>query len=119
MLLGESSIPEIVYYVDDSEYDLIRALSFVSIVIAAPVVEELLFRGYILDAIRARHGDVVAVLGSSVLFGLLHIEPYVVGMATLGGLIYGFVRIKTGSLWPSIVSHMLWNFLAFLYIWSG
>ncbi|MCS5529543.1 MAG: CPBP family intramembrane metalloprotease [Candidatus Poseidoniales archaeon] len=119
MLLGESSIPEIVYYVDDSEYDLIRALSFVSIVIAAPVVEEILFRGYILDAIRELHGDVVAVLGSSVLFGLLHIEPYVVGMATLGGLIYGFVRIKTGSLWPSIVSHMLWNFLAFLYIWSG
>ena len=119
MLLGESSIPEIVYYVDDSEYDLIRALSFVSIVIAAPVVEEILFRGYILDAIRELHGDFVAVLGSSVLFGLLHIEPYVVGMATVGGLIYGFVRIKTDSLWPSIVSHMLWNFLAFLYIWSG
>ena len=118
-LWGESSIPEMVYYVDDSEYNIIRTLSFVSIVIAAPVVEEILFRGYILDAIRELHGDVMAVLGSSVLFGLLHIEPYVVGMATLGGIIYGIVRIRSGSLWPSIVSHMLWNFLVFLYIWYG
>ena len=118
-LWGESSIPEMVYYVDDSEYDIIRALSFVSIVIAAPVVEEILFRGYILDAIREMHGDVLAVLGSSVLFGLLHLEPYVVGMATVGGIIYGIVRIKSGSLWPCIVSHMLWNFFAFLYIWYG
>ena len=116
---GESSIPEMVYYVDDSEYDIIRTLSFVSIVIAAPMVEEILFRGYVLDAIRELHGDVVAVLGSSVLFGLLHIEPYVVGMATVGGIFYGIVRIRSGSLWPCIVSHMLWNFLAFLYIWYG
>ena len=119
MLLGNPSIPEIVYYVDDSEYDLILVLSFVSIVIAAPIVEEILFRGYVLDAIREIHGDTVAVLGSAGLFGLLHIEPYVVGYAALGGVIYGFVRVKTGSLWPSIVSHMVWNFLAFLYIWYG
>jgi membrane protease YdiL (CAAX protease family) len=119
MLLGDPYIPEIAYYVDDSEYDLILALSFVSTVIAAPVVEEILFRGYVLDAIREIHGDTVAVLGSAGLFGLLHIEPYVVGYAALGGVIYGLVRIKTGSLWPSIVSHMVWNFLAFLYIWYG
>jgi len=119
MLLGDPYIPEIFYYVDDSEYDLILALSFVSTVIAAPVVEEILFRGYVLDAIREIHGDAVAVLGSAGLFGLLHIEPYVVGYAALGGVIYGLVRIKTGSLWPSIVSHMAWNFLAFLYIWYG
>ena len=117
MFFGTPSIPEIVYYVDDSEYDLILVLSFVSMVIAAPVVEEILFRGYILDAIRKIHGDTVAILGSAGLFGLIHLEPYVVGMASIGGVIYGWVRIKTGSLWPSIVSHMVWNFTAFLYIW--
>ena len=119
MFFGTPSIPEIVYYVDDSEYDLILVLSFVSMVIAAPVVEEILFRGYILDAIRKIHGDTVAILGSAGLFGLIHLEPYVVGMASIGGVIYGWVRIKTGSLWPSIVSHMVWNFLVFLYIWYG
>jgi len=119
MLFGTPSIPEIVLYYEDSEYNLILALSFTSMVIAAPVVEEILFRGYILDAIREIHGDTVAILGSAGLFGLLHLEPYVVGMATLGGVIYGWIRIKTGSLWPSIVSHMVWNFLVFLYIWYG
>jgi len=118
-LFGTPSIPEIDYYVDDSEYDLILALSFISTVIAAPVVEEILFRGYILDAIREIHGDTVAVFGSAVLFGALHLVPYVVGMAAIGGVIYGWVRIKTGSLWPSIVSHMVWNFLAFHYMWYG
>jgi membrane protease YdiL (CAAX protease family) len=118
-LFGTPSLPEIDYYVDDSEYDLILALSFISTVIAAPVVEEILFRGYILDAIREMHGDAVAVLGSAALFGALHLVPYVVGMAAIGGVIYGWVRIKTGSLWPSIVSHMVWNFLVFLYIWYG
>jgi hypothetical protein len=119
MLFGTPSIPEIVIYYEDSEYNLLLALSFTSLVIAAPVVEEILFRGYILDAIREIHGDTVAILGSAGLFGLLHLEPYVVGMAALGGVIYGWIRIKTGSLWPSIVSHMVWNFLAFLYIWYG
>ncbi len=119
MLFGTPSIPEIVLYYEDSEYNLILALSFTSMVIAAPVVEEILFRGYILDAIREIHGDTVAILGSAGLFGLLHLEPYVVGMAALGGVIYGWIRIKTGSLWPSIVSHMVWNFLVFLYIWYG
>ena len=119
LLIGTPSVPEIVYYVDDSEYDLILVLSFVSMVIAAPVVEEILFRGYILDAIRKIHGDTVAILGSAGLFGLIHLEPYVVGMASIGGVIYGWVRIKTGSLWPSIVSHMVWNFVVFLYIWYG
>jgi len=33
-------------------------------------------------------------------------------MATLGGVLYGYIRVKTGSLWPSVVSHMIWNAMA-------
>ena len=87
-------------------------LAMASTVIIAPIAEELMFRGYLLDSIKKMHGDWVAVAISAILFGLVHIEPYTVGMATIGGLIYGYVRIRTGSLWPSIIGHMIWNWIA-------
>lgn len=84
-------------------------LAIASTVIIAPIAEELMFRGYLMDSIRKMHGDWIAIAISSLIFGLIHIEPYTVGMAAIGGLIYGYVRIKTGSLWPSIIGHMMWN----------
>ena len=87
-------------------------LVITSTVINAPIAEELMFRGYLLDSIRKMHGDWIAIVISSLIFGLIHIEPYTVGMAMIGGLIYGYVRIRTGSLWPSIIGHMIWNGIA-------
>ena len=87
-------------------------LVIISTVIIAPIAEELMFRGYVLDSIRKMHGDRVAIVISSMIFGLVHIEPYTAGMAAIGGLIYGFVRVRTESLWPSIIGHMMWNGVA-------
>lgn len=87
-------------------------LAITSTVILAPIAEELMFRGYLLDSIKKMHGDWVAVIISSLFFGLIHLDPYTIGMATIGGLIYGFIRIRTGSLWPSIIGHMMWNAVA-------
>ena len=87
---------------------------FMLIAIVAPISEELMFRGYILDSIQRLHGDKVAILLSSILFGLLHVFGgwYIVGSAFLGGLIYAWIRVKTDSLIPCIASHMMWNAFA-------
>ena len=88
-------------------------VTFFSIAILAPIAEELMFRGYLLESIKRLHGDVVAVIASSILFGLAHFpDPYTMGMATIGGMLYGYVKIRTGSLWPSIISHLIWNMIA-------
>tara|TARA_B100000029_G_scaffold203559_1_gene201668 strand:+ start:3496 stop:4110 length:615 start_codon:yes stop_codon:yes gene_type:complete len=87
-------------------------LAIISTVIIAPIAEELMFRGYLLDSIRKMHGDGVAVVISAIIFGLVHFEPYTIGMAAIGGLVYGYIRVRTGSLWPSIVGHMIWNGIA-------
>ena len=88
-------------------------ITFFSIAILAPIAEELMFRGYILESIKKLHGDAVAVFASSILFGIAHFpDPFTIGMATIGGAIYGFVKVKTGSLWPSLVSHLIWNSIA-------
>ncbi|SVC17892.1 uncharacterized protein METZ01_LOCUS270746, partial [marine metagenome] len=88
------------------------ALLMISIAIVTPIAEELMFRGYILDSIRRIHGDWPAIIGSALLFGLVHIDPFLVGQASIGGVIYGWIRIKTGSLLPSIACHVMWNIMA-------
>ena len=88
------------------------ALLMTAVAIVTPIAEELMFRGYILDSIRRIHGDWPAIIGSAILFGLVHINPFLVGQAFIGAVIYGWIRIRTGSLLPSIACHMMWNIMA-------
>ena len=92
------------------------ALLFLSVAIVTPIVEELMFRGYILDAINRKHSDWTAIIWSSILFGLPHLlgGVFYAGSALIGGLIYGWTRVRTGSLLPSIACHMVWNTLALM-----
>ena len=89
-------------------------LAFLSICIMTPISEELFFRGYLLDSINRIHGKWPAIVISSLLFGLVHIDPFAIGLATIGGVIYGWIRIRTGSLVPVIVAHAMWNTMALM-----
>ncbi|MBT4051283.1 MAG: CPBP family intramembrane metalloprotease [Euryarchaeota archaeon] len=87
-------------------------LLFISIAILTPIVEELMFRGYILDSVRRMHGDWPAILWSASLFALVHVSPFIIGQVFIGGVIYGWIRIKTDSLVPTIACHSMWNIMA-------
>lgn len=78
------------------------------IVISAPIVEEFVFRGVILGLLK-RYGDRFAIFISAILFGLIHanIEQFI--YAFLIGLYFGFVLVKTKSLWTTILLHSLFN----------
>ncbi|OUV41265.1 MAG: hypothetical protein CBC71_05655, partial [Rhodobacteraceae bacterium TMED111] len=89
-------------------------LTFISICILTPISEELLFRGYILDSLNRLHGKWPAIIISSMIFGLVPFDPFTIGMATIGGIIYGWIRIRTGSLIPGIVAHAMWNTMALM-----
>ena len=89
-------------------------LTFISICILTPISEELLFRGYILDALNRLHGKWPAIIISSIIFGMVHFDPFTMGMATIGGVIYGWIRVRTGSLVPGIVAHAMWNTMALM-----
>lgn len=80
----------------------------VSSVIAAPIAEELFFRGVVLkqtSRVSARFG----IVFSAVMFGLMHGNPYQFVMATVIGLFFGYITVKTDSLIPSIVCHIAIN----------
>ena len=88
------------------------AFFFLSFAIVTPIAEELLFRGYILDSIKRMHGDWPAIIGSALLFALVHVNLFGMVPIIMAGVIYGWLRIKTGSLLPSIACHMMWNLMA-------
>ena len=96
-------------------------LAFITLVVIAPVAEEAIFRGYLYGKLRKSVSIWLAVLVTSILFGLLH-------MKWDGGLLAGInvgvdvfilsiimcsLREVTGSIWAGVLLHMLKNGLAF------
>lgn len=88
--------------------------TMLSLIVLAPVFEELLCRGVVLGSLRERYGVTVAWLVSSLFFGVLHVQPVQVVSATVVGLILGYVYLATDSLWPSMILHALNNAAAYL-----
>jgi membrane protease YdiL (CAAX protease family) len=76
-----------------------------ALVLVAPVTEELLFRGWLLQDLKEQYGARRALVWSSLLFGLVHVEPTAVLYATLGGLVLGAVALRTKSTLASIAMH--------------
>ena len=88
--------------------------ALLALVLVAPVTEELLFRGWLLQDLKERYGARRALVWSSVLFGLAHVEPAAVLYATLGGLVLGAVALRTNSTLASIAMHAGVNAIALL-----
>lgn len=93
--------------------------AFLTLVVMAPLFEEVIFRGVILESARAKYGVMAAWLLSSLVFGLVHLHPTVVVNAFVVGLVFGFIYIKSGSLWSSIILHAVNNGIAFLLLAYG
>ena len=83
-------------------------------IVVAPILEEVLFRGQILGAIKAKYGSAWALIISSLLFGLIHGIPPQMINAFFMGLILGYIYIKTGSLLSVILIHSVNNALAYV-----
>jgi membrane protease YdiL (CAAX protease family) len=92
------------------------ALSFVLIAIAAPIAEELVFRGWIYTSLRSRFGALASVIVSALLFANAHYESsHLYALAVFPvGLLLGFVRERAGTLWATIALHALYNFSGWL-----
>ncbi|MDC0243549.1 CPBP family intramembrane metalloprotease [Marine Group III euryarchaeote] len=102
--------PEVLNNLNDVDLDfltLFTLLLYVSIL--TPVVEEVVFRGFVLDLASERYGDWFSIFISAFLFAIVHVAGVTVVNAFIAGLIFGYLRIRTGSLWPPIIVHFLWN----------
>ena len=108
-------------FIDSEAFPLFKNLLYVAVFV--PFIEELLFRGFVLDLTLEVYGFWPSIIISAILFGLVHVAAFSVLNAFFLGLIYGYVRIKTDSLWPSIFLHSMWNahidILIFIGYWSA
>ncbi|HCR41712.1 MAG: CPBP family intramembrane metalloprotease [Eubacteriales bacterium] len=75
------------------------------------IFEEWAFRGLVLRSLMP-YGRSFALISSSVIFGLMHIDPPQVIFATVFGLLAGFIYIKTGSIWYGTLIHLVNNSLS-------
>jgi membrane protease YdiL (CAAX protease family) len=89
-------------------------LTFLLMVIAAPIFEELIFRGIILDGLLKRYSPLVSILISSLLFGFAHVNPWQFILGLIIGLFFGWVYYKTRSVLPSIIMHASVNLCGYL-----
>ncbi len=88
-------------------------------VLVAPMVEEVMFRGLLFRALRARTGFWGAGLISAALFALIHLEPLHCLQLTALGLALAWVYERTGSLWPAVFLHTAQNLLAMVVVYAA
>ncbi len=88
-------------------------LFVLNITLIAPLAEEIVFRGVILNTLR-RFGDCFALLISSLLFALIHLNLVQIPNAFVMGLVIGYFTLSTGSLWTGVCIHVLNNSLVLL-----
>ncbi len=86
-------------------------LYFIMLAVLPPIFEEIAFRGILMQSLR-RFGDGFALLVSSILFGLFHLNMIQAPYAFLLGLWLGYLVLRTGSLRISMVLHACINFSA-------
>ena len=88
--------------------------AFISICIIAPIFEEIVYRGIILEQLSKRYGMATSIIISALIFGLVHWNFHQGVNTFFVGLILGFIYLKTKSLLLCIFWHFANNFLVFI-----
>ncbi len=99
-------------------WDSSRAAPFVAnfIVVAgvAPFVEELTYRGLGFAAVRDAHGAAAAIVVTALAFGLAHGLVVALPVLSIFGAILAWLRLRTDSVYPTMILHALFNGIALI-----
>ena len=87
------------------------AIAFLGVAVAAPVAEELYFRGLLQGSLE-RFGPAVAVGTTAALFATVHFVPAAIPVLAVYGVLLGLIRSRTHSVIPGIIAHALNNSVA-------
>lgn len=83
-------------------------------IVAAPVLEELVFRGFLFRRLFAAGGSVVAYVGSATCFAAVHLDPSFFLAYFVAGLVLAYAYKATGRIWVSMIAHSANNLFVFL-----
>lgn len=109
---------------DNPQGPLALLITFVSLVILPPLVEEIVFRGVLFTSLRKYIRFIGAAVITSIIFACAHLSASSTGLLYVAAIdtfilsmVLCYVRDKTGSLWPAITVHALKNGLAFMSLY--
>lgn len=92
-------------------------LAFFTLVVVAPLAEEALFRGYLYGKLRKHLPIWTAILATSLTFAIMHFA-WNVGVDVFAlSIVLCLLREMTGSIWSSVLLHMLKNSIAFYFLY--
>ena len=94
-------------------------LAFILTVVIAPIIEEIVFRGVLFKSVTSKYGLAAGIVGSSVIFMLVHIHPLQMLSALPLGVYLAFMYHKLGSIYPGMLLHASWNFLILMIAQSA
>lgn len=90
-----------------------RIIAFITLVILPPIVEEIIFRGFLYGKLRSRLSMPASILITSLLFGIIHLQ-WNVGLDVFAlSIVLCVLREITGTIYAGILTHMLKNGIAF------
>jgi membrane protease YdiL (CAAX protease family) len=108
-ITGDSSTPQTVYAEGGSGGVLSLILATLFLGLLTPLGEELIFRGVIANVLL-RHGrPVFGVVGSALIFAFMHGINIVFPAALVVGLVGAELLRRSGSVWPAVVVHVVFN----------
>jgi CAAX protease family protein len=84
--------------------------------LAAPVIEEIFYRGLVFRSLENRFGVWPAIVGSAVIFGASHFQGLQLPALTALGIVLAYVTHRTGRLGPAIVAHMAFNLVTVVFL---
>ena len=94
-----------------------RGLAFIMLAVIAPIVEEIIFRGWLYGKLRIKIPKWVAILVTSLLFGLIHLQ-WNVGITVFAmSVVNCILREVTGTIYAGMLVHMLNNGIAFYLVY--
>ena len=89
-------------------------ISIIGGAILPALIEEFALRGVVLGSLR-RYGNNFAIIVSAILFGIMHGNLEQIPFAFVLGLYFGFITIKTGTVWAAVLLHFINNAFAFFF----
>jgi membrane protease YdiL (CAAX protease family) len=94
-------------------------IAFVIALIIAPLTEELFFRGFMLQTISKIISPIWGIILTALIFAAVHFEFQSIAPLIILSLVLNILYVKTRSIWPGIVFHILNNTIAFIVVLFG
>ena len=90
-----------------SETNVFISLFIISFL--TPIIEEIIFRGFFYDSVKYVSNDIIAIILTSIVFGIFHSDFQQILYAFIVGIVFGYIRYKFNSVNYTILMHAIMN----------